>query len=63
LTAKEILKKYPIGAKIIDAFGNITVINNHYLTTSKFKNCGTLVLGGAYIFDGKEKVWAIIVEN
>ncbi len=61
MSAKEILKTYPIGSHIIDAFGHPNKITNHYLTLSDFKPIGTILLGGAYIYNPIDKRYAEVI--
>ena len=59
MTIKEITKAFPLGCLIIDPYGNKRIIRNHKIEVSKFKQIGTLILGGQYIYDAESKKWAV----
>lgn len=63
MKATEIRAKYPSGSKVIDCFGQKNTIIGSYLQVSEFHAPGTLVLGGVFIFDGKSKKWAEILND
>lgn len=63
MRASEIIKKYPSGSTVIDCYGQKSRVIGSYLQVSEFKPAGTLVLGGAWIFDSVTKRWAVVTKE